>query len=242
MMPVLFTAADLAVRACEARGRIPGRDPRLRRGGDRLHRAGRRRALRRMAHGNRRCAEGGCRPYTPVEDWAVRLQEGRLHARARSSARTRISPAICAPPSRARGCWMRRSPVDAFPRRAPMARAWSCGATRGSTRAQCRADAAKSSTYLENELARACATRARAGAIRRTLRMSEDKAATLYLPARAAVRALPLGSGPLAAGAEGFPAGTPRPERRVSTRAGDIDLREVLLGEGQQVSRRRRAA
>ena len=83
------------------------------------------------------CQEGGCRPYTPVADWAEALREGGLPARARSSAPTVTSPAICAPPSRAPACSMRRSPPDAYPpRQHATAPAWSCGATRSSTTAR----------------------------------------------------------------------------------------------------------
>ena len=133
LMPVLYTAADLDVRPCEARRRVSRRHPGLCRGRDRLRAAGGRRPFRRVAHGDRDVR--GVPALHSDSGMGVRAAEGRASAEGTIvGADMHLTGNLRGAFPRVRASWTPRSRPTPSPGRGQMARALRCGASPRSTR------------------------------------------------------------------------------------------------------------
>ena len=126
------------------------------------------------------CREGGCRPYTPVASWAEALREAGFQQGTIVGADLHLMGNLRAAFPRARVIDASVAP-DAYPERKSNG---ACLIVWRDTRFNDTRNVAlmpeELSTYLEQELHVRLRDKGARGAVRRPLRMSEDKAATLY--------------------------------------------------------------
>lgn len=126
------------------------------------------------------CREGGCRPYAPISDWAAALKEAGFTDGTIVGSDLHLAGNLRAAFPRARVLDASISP-DAFP---PRRTNGACLIVWRDTRFNETRNVALMpedlSTYIENDLNSRLRDKGARGAVRRPLRMSDDKAATLY--------------------------------------------------------------
>ena len=126
------------------------------------------------------CQEGGCRPYTPVSAWAEALREAGFQQGTIVGADPHLTGNLRAAFPRARVLDASVAP-EAYPARQSNG---ACLVVWRDTRFNDSLNVAlmpeELSTYLEQDLSVRLRDKGARGAVRRPLRMSEDKAATLY--------------------------------------------------------------
>ena len=126
------------------------------------------------------CREGGCRPYTPVSAWAEALREAGFQQGTIVGADPHLTGNLRAAFPRARVLDASVAP-EAYPARQSNG---ACLVVWRDTRFNDSLNVAlmpeELSTYLEQDLSVRLRDKGARGAVRRPLRMSEDKAATLY--------------------------------------------------------------
>jgi hypothetical protein len=126
------------------------------------------------------CREGGCRPYSPIPAWAAALREAGFQQGTIVGADLHLTGNLRAAFPRARVLDASVAP-DAYPVRQTNG---ACLVVWRDTRFNDSLNVAlmpeELSTYLEQELNVRLRDKGARGAVRRPLRMSEDKAATLY--------------------------------------------------------------
>jgi len=126
------------------------------------------------------CREGGCRPYAPISAWAEALRDAGFQQGTIVGADPHLTGNLRAAFPRARVLDASISP-DAFPERQT---AGACLVVWRDTRFNDTLNVAlmpeELSTYMEQELNVILRDKGARGAVRRPLRMSEEKASTLY--------------------------------------------------------------
>ena len=132
------------------------------------------------------CREGGCRPYTPVADWAAALRESGFSEGTIVGADIHLTGNLRAAFPRAR-VLDASAPPDAYPARRTRGAClivWRDTSFDESRNIAIMPD--ELSSYLETQLGVRLRDKGARGAIRRDLLQSEDKAATLYFQLNAA--------------------------------------------------------
>jgi Dolichyl-phosphate-mannose-protein mannosyltransferase len=126
------------------------------------------------------CREGGCRPYTPIASWASALREAGFQQGTIVGADLHLTGNLRAAFPRARVIDASVA-TEAYP---PRQGNGACLIVWRDTRFNDTLNVAlmpdELSTYMEQELKARLRDKGARGAVRRPLRMSEDKAATLY--------------------------------------------------------------
>lgn len=126
------------------------------------------------------CREGGCRPYAPISEWSMALRQAGFTEGTIVGADVHLTGNLRAAFPRARVMDATIAP-EAFPERRTRG---ACLIVWRDTRFNETRNVAlmpeELSTYLETELGARLRDKGAQGAVRRPLRMSEDKAATLY--------------------------------------------------------------
>ena len=126
------------------------------------------------------CREGGCRPYAPISDWAAALKEAGFTEGTIVGADIHLTGNLRASFPRARVLDASIAAAAFPPRRTNGACLVVWRDTRFNENRNIALMPEELSTYLEKDLGARLRDKGARDAVRRPLRMSEDKAATLY--------------------------------------------------------------